>query len=528
MKGIIAAGSKQTAEAGAEMLRRGGNAVDAVVAAAFASFIGETIISTPAGGGFALLHAPGRDPVLYDFFCTAPGMGRDGLPPEMDFRPITVVYESGTSVYHIGRASSAVPGNIAGLAQLLEEAGTLPLAVTLEPAIRMAREGFALSAYQAYLIHLVEAILSHDSACLAIFAPEGRLLNEGEHFANPALADTLEQVAREGWQTFYTGALAEAIVADHAAHGGLITAEDLAAYRVIKREPLRFTYKAYTVYTNPPPSAGGMLIAYALRLFGRADLSSLTHGSADHIALLTEIMQQVNVASHRDRPAMLPDPAAWAAWLSDSHMAADWEAVAAALASGKARHSADIPGGPPATTHISAMDESGLAVGLTTTPGETAGYVVGETGILMNNILGEDALNPEGFHKWPPGTRPPSMMAPTIAADDSGPRLVAGSGGANRLRSAIFHFLSNVLDWGMPLAEAVDRPRTHLENGVIDLEGGYDPAAADELEARGYAVSRWPGRAFYFGGTHVTHRTRSGRLEGAGDPRRGGAVVRVE
>lgn len=533
--GIIAAGSAYTAEAGAEMLRRGGNAVDAAVAATFASFVAEPSISAPGGGGFALLQGADRPPVLYDFFCATPGLGGNypADPAALDFLPIEVIYESSTGIYHIGRGSSAVPGNIAGLALMLEEAGTLSLADVLEPAIRYAREGVTVTPVQAYIHRLIESLLRHDPRCWAIFSrPDGQLVQPGDHFAIPALAETLEHLAQAGADSFYTGPLADALLAEQA-QGGLLTAADLSAYRVIKREPLAFSYKGYTVYTNPPPSLGGMLIAYGLRLFARADLSGLRHSGADHFALLAEVMRQTDLARHRDQPQLLADPAAWADWLSETRLAADWAAVVQALADGPAPAMSG-PGGPSATTQISVIDRDGLAVSLTTTPGETAGYTIGETGLLMNNILGEADLNPAGFFTFAPGVRLASMMAPTIVADASGPRLVTGSGGANRLRGAIFQALSNALDWRLPIADVVSLPRMHWEDNVLHLEGGYDPATADTLAARGYTVQRWGGLNFYFGGTHTVYRAKDASpasagddLRGAGDSRRDGAVVKV-
>ena len=530
MKGIVAGGSQQTVDAGAAMLRQGGNAVDAAVAAAFACYLGEIMLATPGGGGFALVDGPGRDPVLYDFFCSTPGQGEDRRGSgAMDFAPITVVYESGTSVYHLGRASSAVPGDIAGLTQLLADAGTMPLDAVLQPAIRLARDGFTLNDYHAYLIKLVDVIFSYDASCLQVYAPQGHWIEAGETYTNPRLAETLARIAAEGPATFYTGALAADIAADQQAHGGLITADDLAAYRVIKRQPLRFDYQGHTIYTNPPPSLGGILIAYAMQLRGRADLRRMAHNDADHAVLLAEIQRQVTVARLRDDPGALTAPEAWAAWLDGDRQASDWAAVVMALAGGGGRlRGPHEPDGPKSTTHISAIDDSGLCVGLSMTAGETAGYMVGDTGILMNNMLGEEELNPHGFHQWSPGERLPSMMAPTIVSDAGGMRLIVGSGGAARLRTAISQLLSNVLDWGLPVDQAVSRPRVHLQDDVVHLEGGYDPAEADQIEARGYDVSRWPDIAFYFGGTHVALRDGDGRFSGAGDARRGGAVAVVE
>lgn len=530
MKGIVSGGSQHTVDAGAEMLRMGGNAVDAAVAAAFASFVAEAAISAPGGGGFALVSGPDRSPLVYDFFCAMPGLGEDDpIPPDMDFTAVPVTFEDMVEYFHVGRGSTAVPGNIAGLAQLLNDAGTLPLDVVLEPAINLARYGFPLSAAQAYLISIVgRAILCYTPESAAIFAPGGDLLRAGERFANPALAYTLEYIADKGWQTLYSGPLADLLLDEHYENGGLITAEDLAAYRVVRRKPLQFGYRDYTILTNPPPSSGGILIAYALRMLEHVDLDEHIFGDWNHVAVLAEIMRSTIIARYRDLPHEFRTAAEWTAWLEDEQIDIDLAGFARAVAMGPPDDSPDMPDGPSSTTHISVMDETGLAVGITTTPGETAGYTIGDTGLLMNNVLGEAVLNPDGFHLWPPGMRIPSMMAPTMALHNGETRLVVGSGGASRLRGAIIQVLSNVLDWHMPLDDAVQAARIHFEHNRIDLEAGYDPEAADILDERGYRVTRWTEQSLYFGGAHVVQRWPDGSLIGAGDGRRGGAVAVVE
>jgi gamma-glutamyltranspeptidase/glutathione hydrolase len=528
VKGVVAGGSRQTVDAGAAMLRAGGNAVDAAVAAALACFVAECSISTLGGGGFGLVAGPDADPVLYDFFVDVPGRGADAPPPDMDFARLPIVFEDSVGYYHVGRASSGVPGNLAGLAQLLADRGTMSLADVLQPAIALAREGFTLSGGQAYLIRLVGDILLYTPGSAAIFAPDGHALGEGEHFANPAFADTLEHIAAAGWQTLYTGALADALVTDHRTHGGLITADDLAAYRVIKRQPLHLTYRGQTLYTNPPPSLGGILIAYALGVLDHAGLDGLRHSDAEHIALLAEVMRQANIARHADHPERFTTPDDWANWLDANRLAAGWQAVEARLRVGPPIHSPDGPGGPSSTTHISALDADGLAVGITVTPGETGGYAVGDTGLLMNNMLGEADINPNGFHRWPPGMRLSSMMAPTLITDADGPRMVIGSGGSNRLRSAILQTVSNMIDWDLPADEAANRARVHFEHDLLDLEAGIAPDVADQLEAGGYRVNRWTAQSLYFGGAHIAVRLPDGRLTGAGDRRRGGTVAVVE
>ena len=530
MKGIVSGGSQHTVNAGAEMLRRGGNAVDAAVAAAFASFVAEAAISSPGGGGFALVSGPDQSPLVYDFFCAMPGQGRDDpIPPDMDFTAVPVTFEDTVEYYHVGRGSTAVPGNIAGLAQLLEDAGTLPLGTVLKPAIRLARDGFPLSAAQAYLISIVgSGILCYTPESAAIFAPYGDLLVKGQRFANPALANTFERITIEGWESLYSGSLADLLLDDHYDHGGLITPEGLHDYRVIRREPLRFTYRDTTILTNPPPSLGGILIAYALRLLEHVDLDEHIYGDWNHVAVLAEIMRSAIIARHRDAPHLFQSAAEWDDWLASDQIDIDLAHFARAVAVGAPNQSPDLPDGPSSTTHISAMDETGMAVGITTTPGETAGYMVGDTGLIMNNVLGEAVLNPDGFHQWPPGARLSSMMAPTIVLQNDQPCLVVGSGGASRLRGAILQVVSNVLDWQMPLDDAVQAARIHFEHDTIDLEAGYDLDTADILEARGYQVTRWGDKSLYFGGAHVVQRAPDGSLIGAGDGRRGGAVAVVE
>ncbi len=527
MRGIIAAGSQQTAEAGAEVLRQGGNAVDAAVAAMFASFVAEAAISAFGGGGFGIVAGPDVAPRVHDFFCTVPGLGETPATP-LDFLSKPVIYPDATNHYYVGRGSSAVPGNPAGLAHMLTEYGTLSLDEVLAPTIRLARDGFRLSAVQGYLWQLLQYIMSHEEDCKELFLPGGKLLVEGDVFRNESFARTMELLVDEGCQSCYSGPLAEALVNEHRENGGLISLADLAQYRVIEREPLHFEYKDYDIYTNPPPSSGGILIAYSLRLLEKADQSRQHPGGVEHLRLLTEIMRQTIIARGKDRPAEFTFSEQWNQWLEEANIAAGWKRVEQALALGKHSSVLDDPGGPSSTTHVSVIDENGLAVGITTTPGETAGYAVGDTGILMNNMLGEEDLNPDGFHQLPPGTRMSSMMAPSIVRNKAGAVLVLGSGGASRLRGAIFQLLNNILDWKMPLDEAVERGRIHFEHDILELEQGYDPAVADALEKQGYEVRRWRSKDMYFGGTHIALLKPDGSFEGAGDPRRGGAVIRVD
>lgn len=528
-RGAIAAGHPLTAAAGAQMLAQGGNAVDAAVAAAFASFISEYTLSAAGGGGFALVYDAARGAgELLDFFSTGPGLGRAHQPPpgEIDFQEITVDYGPSHQRFYVGRGSVAVPGNIAGLCSLAREAGRLPLPVLLEPAIRLAREGCPISEIQAFIGAMIEPILLLTPESAAIFGqPTGGLKQVGDLVAMPALADTLEALGREGAQLFYRGAVAQAILADQQANGGLLTADDLARYRVRRRPPLASTFHRFDVLTNPPPSRGGLLISFTLRLLDGFPLETLGFGSAGHLELLAEAMRVTHLA-RREMEAQRLQPRQQVGRMLGPATVARWQQrVRDLLQRPVAERSLDAaPPAMPNTTQISVMDEDGLVVSLTTSGGEGAGFIVPGVGVILNNMLGEADLHPEGFHKSPPGRRIPSMMAPTVVLEGGAPLLSLGSGGANRIRSAIVQVLLNRLAFQLPLSQAVDAARIHFEEGVLQAEGGNDVAALDALAAAGYAVNRWQTRHMYFGGVHAAARTAD-RFEAIGDARRGGAAV---
>jgi len=526
-KGIIAAGSEETAAAGAEMLRAGGNAVDAAVAAAFASFMAEPTLVAPGGGGFALIfrNEDARS-WLYDFFVDFPGLGLtpDTWPDPADFYSVTVNYGPTHQIFHIGRASVATPGLIAGLCRMQEELGRFPLRSVLEPAIHYARHGVPVGKFGADVGELLYDIFAADDELARLLGAPDAFLQAEHLYKNPDLADTLEALGAEGSDLFYKGEIARAIIRDQQAHGGLLTADDLAAYQVIVRKPLHQHYRHYEFYTNPPPSRGGALIAFSLALLADYDLARLPFGDGEYLEVLAEVMRQTNLA----RP--LFDISGDAdAFLSDDNL----QQHAAELARRLRDHQRNRPHDPPPpvehsnTSHISVLDGDGNLVALTTTAGETPGYVVPGTGVVLNNILGEADLHPNGFLQGQPGVRIGSMMAPTVVLHDSEPVLAVGSGGANRIRSAILQVFLNYTDFHMPLQDAVGAPRIHFENNVVQIEAGYPPDAVEKLRRWGYDVNIWPTRHMFFGGAHSVGRTPAGAFEGAGDFRRAGAVVQV-
>ena len=529
MLGVIAAGGPETAAAGAAILKQGGNAVDAAVAAAFASFVAEIGVVHLGGSGLAHIYDPqnGRS-LVYDFFSTTPGLA--GSPTAVkDFSEVIIDFIATTQSFHLGRASVAVPGNIIGLCKLAATHGRLPLPVLLQPAIKLARTGIPIAAFQAKTCALLTPIYTHTEGMRQIFAPTQRMIQPGERIFIPHLADTLENLSQEGESYARNGRLAQAILADQQQNGGLLTATDLERYNVAVHDSIRISYRAYDVLLPPASSTGGILTAFALKLMSHFDVAQLAHGSASHLRLLCEVMAAANRARLRwDRDSeQIPIAEATDHFLHPDHIRCYKEEIEEALQNGRSASAIPEKKGGGNTSHLSVIDGDGLAVSLTTTAGESAGYVVPGTGYIPNNILGEADLHPNGFHARLAGQRIPTMMTPTIVLKEGKTRLVVGSGGSERIRSAILQVLSNLLDYKMTLHHTVNSARVHLENGVLQCEQGYDETAVSQLEAWGYPVNRWPSRSIYFGGAHSVSRTENGRLLAAGDNRRGGATAVV-
>lgn len=530
MPGVIAAGSSQTADAAARILEMGGNAVDAAVAAAFTSFIAEVGVVHLGGSGFAQIFDPatGRH-VAYDFFSNMPGLGRAGLRQDLNFERVTINYSATTQDFHLGRGSVAVPGNIFGLCRLAADFGRLSLDVLLRPARELARHGAVLDAFQAATCELLRPLYTHTSGMRAIFEPNGHMVRAGEKVRIPHLEDTLAALARQGQALIRSGDLAHAFLDDQSRRGGLVTADDLSHFEVSVQEPIRVLYRDFEILLPPPCSTGGVLTAFVLKLLDHFSCDDLRPGSAGHLRLLYESLAATARAriTWGKEAARRPWSEAVEVFLSDEFVQPFVARMRRHLAARKPGLATPEPRGPQSTSHLSVIDGQGMAVSLTTTAGESAGYVVPQTGFIPNNILGEEDLNPNGFHQWQAGERIPTMMTPMIVLHRGKIRLVTGSGGANRIRSAILQVLMNVLDFDIPLAQAVNAPRIHVENGIMQCELGYDEAAVDRLEKEGYPINRWTTRSIYFGGAHSVAQQPDGTLLAAGDDRRGGATASV-
>jgi gamma-glutamyltranspeptidase/glutathione hydrolase len=414
--------------------------------------------------------------------------------------PITVRFPGSEQIFNTGLGSAAVPGNLRGFLHIHKKLGCLPLAQVLAPAIRLARDGLRLNKLQTYVLSLLYPIMTLTPAGRAIFEPGGRYLGHNDHFTNPDLAAFLETLPSDGDRAFYEGELARCIAIDMNIGKGLITEADLAAYQVFEYSPLSISYRGFQLLTNPPPSWGGILIASALRLLEAYPVSNWTFGSASHAGLLANIMVEVErqrAAGHIDRGI-----------LSAPELAASLGRIRTAF------------GG---TTHISVCDKAGNVASMTTSNGEGSGYIVPGTGIMLNNMLGEDDLHPNGFHASEAGQRVASMMSPSLLLEREQVKLVLGSGGSKRIRTALLQVISNMVDFGMDLKDAIEAPRMHWDGDYLQIEPGFSATTLDSL-GQHWPTNPWSVQDIYFGGVHGV----SPYGESAGDPRRGGYGVVLE
>jgi gamma-glutamyltranspeptidase / glutathione hydrolase len=485
--GVVAAGHPLTAEAGAKVLREGGNAVDAALAAMLTSFVAEPLLTGLGAGGYMMVAGAGEAPVLLDFFVEAPPRAEDGSAAQLE--AIDVSFGDATQVFYVGPASCGVYGVPAGLCEAAARWGTVELAELAAPAARLAREGVALNAEQAYVAEILCDLLESTPECAALWAPAGRVLTEGEVLRNPDLSEALMRLGRDGAEPFYRGDIAAAVCQWLRARGGSLTARALSGYRAIAREPLTMRYRDRQVLTNPPPSAGGTLLAYSLGLLDRGPTPPPLGG-------MIEAME----AAQSERTAEFVEGLAE-------------EDVLVRFLSSRLG----------ATTHISVLDAEGRACSVTATNGEGSGVIVPGTGMHLNNVMGEEDLNPLGFHRHPAGRRMPSMMAPSVVMRDGAVELVLGSAGSNRIRSALLQTIVGVVDHRLDAAQAVSAPRVHFERGIVYHEPGI---SLDTKLAESREIVSFHSLNLFFGGVQAVQRA-GGRLRGAGDPRRGGVAVQA-
>ncbi len=504
-RGIVAAGHPATAAAARRVLADGGNAYDAAVAAGFTACVAEPQLASLGGGGFLLARTASGQESLYDFFAQTPLVKNPG---ELDFYPIESDFGSASQIFHIGRGAIATPGMVKGLFRVHRDLGTVPIARLIEPAVELAKGGVLVDEVRSYLQQLLAPILTATSEARRLFPGAGTA--EGETWRAPQLAGVLTALAEEGEALFYRGELARLLVAA-CADGGHLTTEDLRRYRAIRRVPLSLRYRGHRLATNPEPSSGGSLIAFALKLLEESD-PPVSFGSLEHLSPLLRTMVLTNAArANAEREEL------------------DRHAILHAQFLEPYRRSLRLHlSSPRGTTHASVADREGNLASLSVSNGEGSGFVLPGTGIMLNNMLGEEDLHPAGLESWSENRRLASMMAPTVVERADGRLLALGSGGSNRLRTAILQVLINLLDLRLPLDQAVRSPRIHFEDDRLDLEPGLPEATMAALGTAAGETRVWKRPNLFFGGVHAVELDPWRHLaSGAGDPRRGGVALPV-
>ena len=494
----IAAGDPVTAEAAATALRAGGGAVDAAIAGALAACVAEPVLASLLGGGFMMARdADGRSHLL-DFFVQTPG--RKVSAAEMDFRAIEADFGETKQEFHIGAASIAAPGVAVGLAEAHARFGRIPFPELAAPAVAAAKNGTPLTAYQAGVMEIVRPIFAATPETLATFGDGGKLLGAGDLYRNEALADVIETYAHEGARFCQEGEVASALLS---LDGGCLTAADLKAYGATWRAPLVEARGGARLRLNPAPSLGGTLVAFALRLIDRgagpADIAR-AFAATSRARLATDLNRQPMTGSAR---MLAPDLA---------------ELYRSEIAGQKAA--------TRGTTHISVIDGAGAGAAITLSNGAGSGLIVPGTGLMPNNMLGEEDLNPGDWHEWTPDTRLSSMMAPMAVEWPDGGLAMLGSGGSNRIRTALAQVAARMIDRNQRLEDAVAAPRVHVEGAgpKVDFEDRLSEGDRAALLAAYPEAQPWGADSMFFGGVHAVRRDPKGGFEAAGDARRAGAT----
>lgn len=532
--GMIVCPQPEAAEAGAAVLERGGNAVDAAIACAFMQGVVDPLMSGIGGFGSMQLYMPGRGVhEIVEFYAKASlsatpemwadkliGQSRDGF---------AFLLEGGISEF--GHLAVCTPGSVKGYDFALSRYGTMDWADIIAPAIRQAREGVLVRPHMHWFWsqdqkgsgqeNTVDKLRYSRTGRDLYFRPDGSVKRVGDILANPDMADTLERLAKGGADLFYRGELAEEIAADFARHGGLISREDLAAYTLSVAEPVWGEYRGRRIATSPPP-ASGVLMLEILQILEHFEISALAHGSAEHIRLLVEAMKRMTI----DKDRFMGDPAyvevpvdrllskAYAA--EQARGIRDGERAEVKRLERKSQRE---------TTHVSVVDRHGNAVALTHTLGSPSGAITDGLGFMYNGTMSRFDPRPGHAASIAPGKRRASSAAPTIVFENEKPCIVMGAPGGSYIAPAMAQGIMNVIDFGMSMLEAVAAPRIVAVSDSIDISNRIRRSVQAELEALGYDVKR-SAQSYPFAALHGIQIV-DGLCKGGADPQRDGMAIGV-
>lgn len=471
-KFAVSSGHSLVTKTAVEILKSSGNVFDATIGAAFSACICEPLLCGLGGGGFLLASGPNLQPIFFDFFASFPGKNK---PPQIpQFHEVDITFASATQKFHIGPGSIAVPGCLKGFIDIHEKLGRMPLREVLEPARKLAQEGVTITPLQAYTFKLLTPIISHNAETRQLFCRDEVPLQEGDIFKNTELADFLSNLNHDLVCDFYLGELGQKLINENAEEI-LLTRSDLKDYQTIERQPLSYQYHDWKVTSSPLPAFGGLVLGELLSKLSENTFSLQDFGRTHHLKT-------------------------WATVLKD-------------VEESKGQFFQRLTKG---TTHISITQKDGPSASLSMTNGEGSACFLPGTGMMINNMLGEEDLcDPKTCHNFV-GERIPSMMAPSFLENHE-KKYILGSGGSKRIRSSLMQVISNIVNFHKPLEEAINTPRFNWDGKALQAEPGWSPEILNEI-AEKIPVNSWEKQNFYFGGVHGV----SNDLEAYGDPRRDG------
>jgi gamma-glutamyltranspeptidase/glutathione hydrolase len=534
MHGIVSAPEPEAVDAGTEILRAGGNAVDAAVACAFVQGVVDPPMSGVAGWGTMQIYAPGHNQhQCVDFYGTAPAAARadmwagDLVGEARDGWGFLVKGQRN----EVGYEAIATPGTLKGLAEAHERFGTLPWQEVMAPAIELARSGYRIRPHlHRFLIGesvqgrvAPKAKMSYSETGRQLWYREDGLAKPvGAIVRNPDLADTLEQIARHGASIFYEGDIAKIIAEDMRANGGLVTREDLKNYRTQWHPPVKSTYRGLTLATNNPPG-GGLVLVELLKILEHFDLAGLGHNTAGYIQAVAEAMKCAT--SDKDRYMGDPDfVQVPVEQFLDAARAAD---IAGRIKQGE-RYSVTRlnPKESQHTTHLSVLDENGMAVSTTHSLGMVSGAITRGLGFLYNGAMGIFDPRPGRPGSIAPGKRRYTAACPTIVFENGQPRIVIGAPGGAHIVVSVAQALINILDFKMTLQEAVSAPRFSATSDMIDVTNRIPQFVTRQLESQGYAIAR-SALSYAYAEVHAVGRDDKGAWVGGADPGADGMALAV-
>lgn len=491
-RGMVVTNHPLGSAAGAQMLARGGNAIDAAIAAVFALSVVEPAMVGPFGAGFINLHLASGESVVIDNYAVAPAAAHpDMFTPISDSWPWYMKAEGRAN--ELGYLAVGVPGNLAAWCEVQARWGRLDLPTVMQPAIGFADHGFPATRYLVETISKSAADLAQYPASAEVFLPQGRVPKINEIILRRHFANSLRLIADGGADVLYRGALGEAIVRHIQEHGGLLSMEDLRAYRPVERQPVRGTYRGHEVITVPPTSAGGTHIVEMLNILEGFDVASLGFGTADGIHLLAEVMK----IAFADRAAYMGDPDSEAPpveWLTSKPYAEQRRNQIDMKRAGSYDAGSHPSGESMNTTHLSVADGEGNVVAMTQTINDTFGskVTVPGTGILLNNNMALFDPHPGHPNSVAPKKRPVSSMSPTIVLRDGKPFMAIGTPGAKWIFTSVLQAILNVIDHGMTIQEAVEAPRVWTQGQELEVERPIPTAVVHALAQRGHIMCTAP------------------------------------